>query len=354
MSYTFAPEQAENPHVTLGALTGYLQSSIRPPEKISLAAYKAMTAAQQRSYNRDRDYYLDGSILLQTPQVVAANDAVEKMVRRNTRRADAPRPGLIISGPGSMGKTTITRTIMRSLYDSYAQQFPGFEQQNRHPVVYIEVPVTSTGKSLLKAFAHFFGITVATRDTQESLMIRVTEALRAVKTELVVVDEIHNLSAANRGNGESIQTLRQLHSQVPAIFVYAGINLRDGHLFEGPTGRQLSGRFAIHEIQHFTLASAKQRSLWRALVRAFEKELLLFSHEPKSLDEFSDHLHDITGGSIATLSKVLSGCARDLIANNDPDNESITLELIDAQLRDMAAADQEKALTARTNRRKIA
>ena len=328
-------------------LTAYLKSRISPPTSITLDRYAALDLPQRRRYDAARLDYLEGNVLIRTPQVTKALTTMESMVRKNGRRADVVRPGLIISGDGSMGKTTITKTLMRTVFDAYSAQFPDFEKDSRHPVVYIEVPAGSTGKLLMVAFARCLGLTVATRDTQDTLMVRVSTALKAARTQLIVVDELQNLSAANRGNGESIQVLRQLHSWIPAIFVFSGVNLREGNLFSGPAGRQLSGRFTLHELDRFSLTTPTDKKVWNALIRAFEKTSLLFAHETGMLAPLSEHLHTLSGGSIATLGKMLTGCARDLIDRGDPGNETITQTVIDAQPRDMSAENFERTTVIR-------
>jgi len=338
----FTDIEDEIPLHEIEGLTAYLKTSIKPPAAIPLSEFTSLNTRQRAEYDAARDHYLSGSVIVQTRQVSDAHSVVDTMIRKNNRRADTVRPGLIISGDGSMGKTTITKILMRKVFNAYTNQFPDFEKESRHPVVYIEVPVGSTGKLLLVAFARCLGLTIAARDTQDTLMVRVSNALKAARTQLIVVDELQNLSAANRGNGESIQILRQLHSWVPAIFVFAGINLRQGQLFAGPAGRQLGGRFTLHELDRFGLGSIAEKKHWRALVRAFERELLLFDRTPNSLDPFCEQLHDLSGGSIATLGKLLTGTARDLIARQDPANEIITLELISAQPRDMAADEHHR------------
>lgn len=327
----------ERPLHEIEGLTAYLRSSINPPARLTLSDYTTLSITKRAEYDAARDRHLSGNIIIKTPQVSAAMSAVGTMIRKNDRRADTVRPGLIISGDGSMGKTTIAKTLMREVFNEYQKQFPDFEKDGRHPVVYVEVPAGSTGKLLLVAFARCLGLTIASRETQDTLMVRVSNALRSARTQLIVVDELQNLSAANRGNGESIQILRQLHSWVPAIFVFAGINLRTGQLFSGPAGRQLSGRFTLHELDRFTLASTKERGLWQAIIREFEKELMLFAHAPGMLAPVSAELHDLTGGSIATLGRLLTGTARDLIDKRSPADETMTIETVAKQPRDMAA-----------------
>ena len=327
------------PLSTLNGLTEYLESDTTPPEKFTVAQYSAFNRTQRNRYNEERFDHLAGNVIILTPQVKEARDLVADMVTYNRRLPQEKRPGLILSGDGAAGKTSTMQMTMMKVYKDYAARFPAMAQHGRHPVVYVEVPFGSTGKSLLEAFARFFNMTIATRDTQSTLMTRVCEALRQAKTELIVVDELQNLSTATRGSGESIQALRQLHSQVLGIFVLSGVKLRESPLFTGPTGRQLSSRLAFRDLQSFTLANKHAASEWRGLIRAFEKEMPLFAHTVGSLAAHSEAIHSHTAGSISTLAKIFASSANAVIRAGDPSAESISLELLLAQPRDKSAME---------------
>ncbi|WP_160175884.1 ATP-binding protein [Cryobacterium roopkundense] len=329
----------ELPLSTLPGLTHYLKSDISAPKRLTIAQYEALDVGQRSQYNRGRLDHLAGNIIIVTPQVREAREAVGKFITDNRRLPHDKRPGLILTGDGTAGKTTTLQSTMLKVYAEHTKTFPQAAQRGRHPIAYIEVPYACTGKSLLEAFARFFGLTVAARDTQVTLMMRVCEAFRQAKTELIVIDELQNLSAGNRGSGESIQVLRQLHSEVLGIFILCGVNLRESQLFAGPTGRQLSGRFTFQDLQSFTLADTTAQIHWRGIIRGFEREMPLLAHTVDSLTKHSKALHCHTAGSISTLAKIFISSANTLIRADDPQAESITLELLLAQPRDKSAME---------------
>ncbi|WBM79116.1 ATP-binding protein [Cryobacterium breve] len=337
---TFASDvEDERPLSTLEGLTRYLKSDSEAPAKLTIDQYTALDRAVRNRYDTGRLDYLAGNVIVVTPQVKEVRTLVENMVGNNRRRPEDKRPGLILSGGGTAGKTSSTQLAMRRVYDDYAAQVPNMAERGRHPVVYVEVPFGSNGKSFLTAFTRFFGMTVTNRETQSSLMDRVCEALHRAKTELIVVDELQNLNNQNRGNGESIQVLRQLHSQVLGIFVLAGVNLGESPLFEGPTGQQLASRMTFLELHSFSRANKQSNSEWRGLIRAFEKEMPLLAHTVGSLTEHSDVIHSHTGGSISTLAKIFYSSTNALIHADNPHAESISLKLLLAQPRDKTAME---------------
>jgi hypothetical protein len=327
------------PLSSLEGLTRYLESDPTPPKKLTIAQYNSLRSNLRHQYDEERFDHLAGNVIIKTPQVDDAVEAIETMLTNNRRRPQDKRPGLILTGDGSAGKTTTSQFAMKKVHDTYATEFPNMTRDGRVPVVYVEVPTGSTGKLLMVAFARFFGMTIAARDTQDTLMVRVCEALSQARTELIIIDELQNLDTANRGSGESIQAIRQLHSQVLGIFVLSGVALRHSKLFTGSTGRQLSARMSFLDIQSFTLANRRAANEWRGVVRAFEKEMPLLAHEVGSLSPHSAAIHSHTGGSISTLGKIFASSASALIRAGDPTAESISLELLLSQRRDKSAME---------------
>ena len=317
-------------------LVEYLTRTIPAPEPLDRAAYKSLPDAEQKTYDKARVLFLSGGILVNTPALSAAKVRLRRLIGENLGR-NGGHVGLMISGDSTLGKTTIAKTLMKYVYQTYAAQFPDFAARSRIPVVFIEVPAGCTGKLLMVAFARFFGLTILRSETADSIKTRVVQALNAFGTQLVVIDELHNLSAANRGNGESIDVLKSLHNMVPATFVYAGIDLDNGALLGGPRGQQLSGRFVRTDLTRYNHSDPEQARDWKAIVSKFEKSLILADHVPGTLVQMSAYLHARTNGSIGSLGKLIAGTAIDLILNPDGRPEAITADLLRDEILDMAA-----------------
>jgi hypothetical protein len=320
-------------------LMDFLTTKVTRPEPLTHDTYVALNDADRIAYNDARIEYMNCAILINTPMLAKAKNATNKSFAKNYGRKSGNR-GLIVSGASSLGKTTIMIAIMQWTHAMYRRKNPNFVAQGKTPIVYVEVPSGSTGKSLMIAFAWYFGITVASRsDTMDTIQRRVVSAMKAANTQLVIVDELHNLSATNRGNGESIQILKSLHDMVPATFVYAGIDLDESELFHGALGRQISARFSEIKLTRYNLSNRDHAEQWKGLVQSFERQLPLAHHKVGSLVKLAPYLHDRTNGSIGSLGDLLVGSAIDIFLDPECPQEVITKELLDQQLIDKAAED---------------
>jgi hypothetical protein len=313
-----------------------LAATVEQPTILSRTEYLGLSGPGRDCYDRARVLYLSGGILVNTPALRAAKKTLRRLLGENLGR-NSGHTGLMLSGDSTLGKTTIAESLMKYVFRSYRSQFPDFEGEGRVPVVSVEVPAGCTGKLLMIAFARFFGLSIARTETADSIRNRVVQALNAAGTQLVVVDELHNLTAANRGNGESVDILKALHNQVPATFLYAGIDLDNGALLGGSRGQQLSARFARTDLTRFNHSDPDRAAEWYNIVGTFEKSLCLADHEAGSLREMSRYLHERTNGSIGSLGRLLAGTAIELIVDPDGRPEALTKELLDDQTLDMAA-----------------
>ena len=319
-------------------LMRYLTGKTVRPATLDAAAFAALTPQARDTYNRERLLFLSGGILIPTPQLQAARSGVGKLISANSGR-NSGHHGMMFSGQSGLGKTTLCKALMKSVFNSYRAQFPFYAESQRVPIVYVEVPTGSTPKLLMAAFARFFGLTPTRAETMDSIQHRVVSALNDGRTQFVVVDELQNLCAANRGNGESVDVLKALHNQVGATFIYAGMNLRKQPLFEGPRGQSLMARFSITEMTKFNASDPTHRKDWRGIVQQFERNLPLVDHLPGTLVPWSEHLFELTRGSVGTLGTLITGAAMDLIRDPAGRPEAITLELLDAQELDTLATE---------------
>lgn len=332
--------------ITLPGLTRFLHTPLTPRPKV-LPADHPMTKQQRAAYNAARILYMSGGILFKTKEHQWAHTELRNIFAKNIHPYGGSS-SMLISGEGTLGKTTLLTALMRDLYDSYIQRFPHYEDDGYAPIVFIEVPPGSNAKRLLTAFANFFGMAVGNAETADSIRHRVIAALNTARTQLVVVDELHNLSALNIGNGESIDVLRNLHNQTRASYVYAGLNLESANIFKGPQGVQLRGRSSLMQMTRFNLANPAHAADWNGLVSAFEKAVPLAEHPVGTLKPLSTYLWERTNGSIGSLGDLITSAARTII-NDIGVAETITKEILDAQTID---AEAEASFSGRKRNRK--
>src|SRR4029079_6437625 len=122
------------------------------------------------------------------------------------------------------------------------------------------VPPAATPKMLAAEFARFAGIPGNGRQqNQDDITNAVCDVLARLRTDLVLVDEIHNLNLATRTGAEASDQLKYLAERIPATFVYAGIDVDAQGLFAGVRGRQIAGRFTVIPAAPFAYGTAAQR-----------------------------------------------------------------------------------------------
>lgn len=312
----------------------FFGSHIERPEVLTVTERNSLGSKAREEYDGRREKFLSGGIVLSTPHLGQAKVLLRQRFAENIGR-NSGHTGLMLSGDSTLGKTTILKSLMQYVYNKYQRQFPDFEDHNEIPVVYIMLPAASTGKRLMQAFAKFFGLTVRSGETLGSLHNRVVDCLNAARTQLIVVDELHNLAGSGAGSGETSDLLKNLHNDLTATFMYAGIKLSESTALEGARGNQLAGRFSMLEMDRFNLSDPEDRKTWRGLIKAFEQDLLLAEHDVGSLAAHTQYLFDRTGGSIGSLGNLLTGSA--IAAIEFGKRECIDLDLLETMTLDYAA-----------------
>ena len=317
-------------------LMQYLESPLTPPAKLSAAELTALSDQRRSAYDRARIIHLSGGIVIETPKLQEARRLLTQSFALNVAR-NSGHAGVMLTGDSTLGKTTSAVALMRYVYNADKRQFPEFREHSRIPVAYVDVPPASTGKRLLATFAEFYGLTVTTRDSTNSLQSRVVDMINTVGTQLIVVDELHNLASRSVGAGESVDLLKGLSNDVPATFVYAGINLTESDgVLGGARGNQIGSRFAVVKMEALELGYAPDRKTWHRLLSAFEAQLRLTEHETGTLNRLSDYLYGRTSGAIGSLSRLLTGAAIEAIQNPELP-EQITEELLETRTLDHTA-----------------
>lgn len=244
------------------------------------------------------------------------------------QREIGARRGLIISGGAATGKTTAIKQLGRFHELRTRARFPGDE--SRIPVVYVTAPPKGSPRKLAMEFARFLGLpTLNQRMNVTDISDAVCQVLIDARTDIVVVDEIHNLNLDTRAGEELSDHLKYFTEHLPATFVYAGIEVERSGLFTGTRGRQLAGRCGVIHTSAFP--DAKE---WRQLVAAMEGTLRLHRHEPGSLVAQARYLHRRTGGMIGSLAHLIRASAIQAMLDG---TEHITREAMDDILIDYAA-----------------
>jgi len=315
------------------------------PKLLTAADLELLSDADRADYDHDRADYHSRPVIVATPTVRQVFAAGRRLVLLNRHQVSARR-GLIITGAAGTGKTTAITQLGRNhellLRNRLGQQ----AMAGRMPAVYVTVPPAATPKMLAAEFARFAGVPVSSRQqNQADITNAVCDVLARLRTDLVLVDEIHNLNLATRAGADASDQLKYLAERIPATFVYAGIDVEGSGLFAGTRGQQIAGRFGMIACDPFPYGTAVQRQQWQALIATLEQSLRLRRHQPGQLLRLDAYLHERTDGMIGSLSHLIRGAAVEAVLDG---TEKITRETLDRVGLDRAAE------AARTRRRKSA
>jgi hypothetical protein len=321
---------ADPPRDTTLTLTGWRRFVDAVPPAIELPseeAWAALSPAEAEAFDEARlDYHSE--------LVTVATSTVRQVIHQGrlltllNRRESSARRGLIVSGPWTTGKSTALKQLGRTHELMVRQRHP--EATDRIPVVYVTTPPKGSPRKLAAEFARFLGLPpVKPRFNVTDIADAVCHVLTESRTDLVLVDEIHNLNLGTSAGEDMSDHLKYFTEHLPATFVYAGINVERSGLFTGIRGRQIAGRCVLVKT-----GLIPYQAEWKGLVAAMENALRLRRHEPGTLAGLDQYLHQRTGGSIGSLSHLVRAAALTAIIDG---SERITREQLEAIPVDHAA-----------------
>jgi DNA transposition AAA+ family ATPase len=286
-----------------------------------------------------RDYHADLP-LANTPTIQKVISTGRLLIQLNRRQISARR-GVVISGASGTGKTTALTQLGRAHELAVGKRHP--DDQTRLPVIYVTVPPAATSRMLAVEFARFLGLEFTARYNLTDVTNAVCSVAAHTHVDLVLVDEIHNISLATRTGAEVSDQLKYFAERLPATFVYAGVEVEAQGLFAGPRGRQIAGRFTVVPATAFAYGTTEQREAWHALVATLESTLRLRHHMAGTLAGIAEYLYQRSGGMIGSLSQLIRGAA--ILAIEDG-TEKITKEHLEVVPVDYAAQTANAAFTA--------
>ena len=304
------------------------------PKLLAEADLGLLSGADRTAYDHDRADYHSRLVTVATPTVRQVFAAGRRLVLLNRHQVSARR-GLIVTGAAGTGKTTAVTQLGRNHELLLRHRLGQQATAGRMPVVYVTVPPAATPKMLAAEFARFAGVPVNNRQqNQADITNAVCDVLSRLRTDLVLVDEIHNLNLATRVGADASDQLKYLAERIPATFVYAGIDIEGSGLFGGTRGQQIAGRFGVISCDPFPYGTAGQRQQWQALIATLEQSLRLHRHEPGQLLRLDAYLHERTDGMIGSLSHLIRGAAVEAVIDG---TERITRQTLDRVGLDHAA-----------------
>lgn len=318
------------------------------PEMPTFAAYKVMSKTEQSHFNRTREYYHHTFGPINVPIMQKIHEAGMRLALQNLHAPPGARPGIILDGAGTVGKSTIAMQFGRR-YELRVTKNHTIDRTPTGdiflPVVYITLPGEMTIKNVDWLFVQFYNIPAAKTSKDWYLTARIKDHAANCGTSLVIIDDIHFLKIKNRSHEIVNDHIKHLANTISATFMYAGINCEGGDLLteakkpENAIFSQTSHRFKKFDINPYLLSSDHQNNTLVDVLDYFETNLLLFNQTEGSLRKEAEYIESRTGGYIGAISSLLRESTTIAIKSKE---EKITRKLMSKVTLDYSAEKRYK------------
>jgi hypothetical protein len=304
--------------------------------------YQAMDEVARYRFNRDRDAQHSALVLAWTPRVAYFDEQISLRLRANKCAPAGARQCMLISGPGTVGKSTMVKMIARK-YELTLRRFEPelFEERpgcDFVPVVYLTLDDNITPKKFSKALARYLHVPVS--GDQSDVDDRVLDMLKSTGCRLLVIDDAHFLDCTRRDGAATNDHVKFLANCSGVTIVGTGVELEDSALLDEGTGnprrKQTAGRFSLHAFTPFSVETTEDAREWIGVVQGLEQALALYHHEPGTLARRHwRYLHERTLGRMAPLADIIKQSACLAISRGtDTGREEITRDLMDEIILD--------------------
>lgn len=279
-----------------------------------------------------------------TPQMTNIQKALAPKLTQGSYAEDGAYEGAVFNGPAYCGKTSLLKMIGKQYELNARAAHPDLADGDRLgdwvPVVFVSASTGATAGMLSATIGKFLHVPSPARGGNKwTLTDPVLDALAAVGTELLLIDDLHMLDKHRDGGQETNDHVKTLANSAAVTIIGAGILLERGNLFTDgrPSppdagGKHTRGRAAqfgarysdMQQLAPFTITTRQEQKVWMALVKHFETNLILLDHPPNSLTlTHWRYLHERTSGYIGALASLFKQGAHEAVDSGaehlDPD-----------------------------------
>jgi Bacterial TniB protein len=305
------------------------------PRPLTLSQLHGLTKPERDAYDLERRAWISAETLIRTTDMKAIFEHyLDSRDETLAPGQGTSRSGVVISGNSYMGKSsTLMRICRKHERDSRAQRpsVPGVEDPTEFmPVVYFNLPATLTPKALMLSLAAWMGLPLPRSTTSGRATEVVRDYLKAHGTTLVAIDELHKVRSQTKDGGDTVNALKGFQESVPAVFLYAGVNITKSQLMRDPAlADQFLRRNVVYTMRGFSYPAGKggceRRAEWEDLLAKMEQLIPLADQRPGDLPELAADLASVTKCSIGSLRSLLRKAANRAIRSG---TERITPEIL--------------------------
>lgn len=316
------------------------------------AVFDLMSNVEKKAFNQIRRTYHDGFGPLLVPDMEEIHEAGLRLARQNLRAQPGSRPGLIMDGISTVGKSTIAMQLGRRYEKLLTKNHTITRTPNGSvflPVAFVNLPGEVSILNFNYILARFYNIPFSKNVREFELTDRIEEHAADCGTSMVILDDIHFLRIKNRSHEVVNDHFKHLASSISATFVYAGINvegsglLAEGNKPENKILSQTAHRFKRFDLIPFDYNNTQSRNDFNKVLASFEDNLLLFEQAKGSLVEnTAEYIWARTGGFIGPISGLIREGAALAIKRN---TEKITVDILASIKLDSESEQQFKLNT---------
>lgn len=306
---------------------------------LSVEEYRAMTSQGRDSFNEARRRLITSGLMVRNDSYLNVQ-AVLVRVMREHQYGSGGGHGVLVSADSYTGKTTVARIILLEILTQRLKQNPGCIRGGDVPVAYVNLPSTGTPLGLYRMLAQFYGLPIGKRETEAMMEGMVQHAINQCRTELLVIDDVHNLKYGGPHSRKVSAAIRRLGDDIDCPILLTGIALERTNLLSDQEGAQIYERY-----RSAAMASYEKRdsTAWRRLVKGFVDTLPLFGNNQRNLPALAKELHTLTNGRIGDLNSILTRVALDLIDADDPEAEVVNNRLAAAKAAEITEENRFKS-----------
>lgn len=327
------PERAINTYEDWRAYVS--NTGITKPRIPTIAEYQEMSAAEKKAFNQARTYYHNAFGPIEVPAMKKIHAAALRLATQNLRAQPGARPGIIMDGISTVGKSTISMQLGRRYEKQITKDFRLTTTPSGHtfiPVAYVNLPGEVNIMNFNYLLAKFYNIPFSKSAKESFLTDRIKEYAADCATSMFILDDIHFLKIKNRSHETLNNHLKHLANSISATFVYAGINcegtglIAEGNSIEKAAYSQTGHRFKKFDLRPYDFSNSASREEFFTVLGTFEDNLILFEHPARSLArEMGEYIFARTNGFLGPISTLIREAASLAIKEK---TERITIDIL--------------------------
>ncbi|MEG9247884.1 TniB family NTP-binding protein [Arthrobacter sp. Soc17.1.1.1] len=328
---------------------GYIENLLdlgAPIELMPMDAFTGMTTDARRDFNRLRAKAITRGIMVRSDSFLNLQEVLIGVMRQHQFREGGGH-GVMVSADSYTGKTTAARILMLDVVKQGIFEDPESVSRGDVLVSYVNLPSTGTPLGLYRMLAYYYGLPIGARETEATMEGMVQHAINVCNTQLVVIDDVHNLKYGGAHSRKVSAAIRRLGDDINCPILLMGVALERTNLLTGQEGAQIFERYRPAEMaSYLSIKRPDDKQRWLRLVKSIIGAMPLFADNTQGLRAFASELHSLTGGRIGPLNSIISRVALDLIEADDPENETIRVQLAETKADELAHEDRIKAAIA--------